>query len=556
MLADAVKFVFFIRPPASPTILGATAISSSEISLQWRDNATNELGFIVARSLSASGPFEDIGTTSANVTNYTDVDLTESTRYFYQVRATNAGGESPASNPANAQTLPGLPVIVSHPVSVNAIEGENVTLQVGVRAAAPVFQWRFNDALIPGATGSVLTLNNVSIDNDGEYYVTISNPSGTVLSDIAVVRLNFILNKVATPGGTISASPNQAGYSFNDRVTVTAVPAPGSVFIGWTDDAAGTNISTTVTMDRNRTVKAHFMPTSEIIVDDLNATYQGSWTISSAEGTNKYGGYFYYTGTASSGTTADATFVPNIIYPGIYNVFIWYPAGTNRTTNASVQISSLSGSQSLRVNQTTNGSGWRTIAQGRSFAQGTSGFVKISNNTGETNRLVIADAVRFSLVNPPLIIVQPQSESVSRGTPVTLSVLASGTALTYQWQREGTNIVGATAANLTFPATQFSDAGNYRVILNNEVGPLVSDTAVLTVNPAIMPRLAQARMQPGLRFQLDLEADPAQYAIEASTNMTTWISLTNVANTNGTVQFTDGNSTNLPHRFYRARRLP
>src|SRR5207253_3123524 len=52
--------------------------------------------------------------------------------------------------------------------------------------------------------------------------------------------------------------------------------------------------------------------------------------------------------------------------------------------------------------------------------------------------------------NPPTITQQPQSQSVTEGTNVTLSVVASGTPpLAYQWQFNGTNQPDATNATLT-----------------------------------------------------------------------------------------------------------
>jgi uncharacterized protein (TIGR03382 family) len=62
-------------------------------------------------------------------------------------------------------------------------------------------------------------------------------------------------------------------------------------------------------------------------------------------------------------------------------------------------------------------------------------------------------------------------------------VSAGGTApLSYQWQRNGTNIPGATGASYTTPATTVPDSGSsYRVIVSNVAGSVTSNAAVLTV---------------------------------------------------------------------------
>jgi hypothetical protein len=86
---------------------------------------------------------------------------------------------------------------------------------------------------------------------------------------------------------------------------------------------------------------------------------------------------------------------------------------------------------------------------------------------------------------PPSITVQPQSQTVAQGSPVTFSVIATGTApLSYQWQKNGSDISGATGNSHSLPAAQLSDAGTYRVIVHNDGGTTPSADAILTVTPA------------------------------------------------------------------------
>ena len=93
------------QPPAAPTNLGATALSSSQIALSWTDNANNETGFQIQRSTNGVN-FALITSVGANVTTYTNNGLTAGTTYYYRVRAFNASGNSAVSNVANATTPP------------------------------------------------------------------------------------------------------------------------------------------------------------------------------------------------------------------------------------------------------------------------------------------------------------------------------------------------------------------------------------------------------------------------------------------------------------------
>jgi hypothetical protein len=91
------------NPPAAPSVLMATAVSSTQINLAWTDNADNEAGFKIERALDGVS-FTQIATTGADVTTYSNSGLTASTTYTYRVRAYNAAGNSGYSNTDSATT--------------------------------------------------------------------------------------------------------------------------------------------------------------------------------------------------------------------------------------------------------------------------------------------------------------------------------------------------------------------------------------------------------------------------------------------------------------------
>jgi hypothetical protein len=93
----------------------------------------------------------------------------------------------------------------------------------------------------------------------------------------------------------------------------------------------------------------------------------------------------------------------------------------------------------------------------------------------------------------PSITVQPASQTVTAGATATFSVTATGSGLTYQWRRNGTNISGATSSSYTTPATTVSggSANNgdlYSVVVTGDTAPAAtSSNATLTVNAAPPP---------------------------------------------------------------------
>jgi|GEM_PF-2634396 len=90
--------------PAAPSGLTATAASDTSINLGWTDNSDNETGFRIQRKEGTGGTYALIKILNAGVTSYNDTGLSSSTTYYYQVLATNAGGNSAWSNEASAQT--------------------------------------------------------------------------------------------------------------------------------------------------------------------------------------------------------------------------------------------------------------------------------------------------------------------------------------------------------------------------------------------------------------------------------------------------------------------
>jgi hypothetical protein len=72
----------------------------------------------------------------------------------------------------------------------------------------------------------------------------------------------------------------------------------------------------------------------------------------------------------------------------------------------------------------------------------------------------------------PSITTQPTSQTVTVGQTASFSVSATGTApLSYQWNKNGTAISGATSSSYTTPVTTSSDNGaQFTVVVSNAAG--------------------------------------------------------------------------------------
>ncbi|HSI51360.1 MAG TPA: hypothetical protein VLA61_24095 [Ideonella sp.] len=84
---------------------------------------------------------------------------------------------------------------------------------------------------------------------------------------------------------------------------------------------------------------------------------------------------------------------------------------------------------------------------------------------------------------PPQITQQPADLSVTAGQPASFTVAATGSdPLSYQWQRDGSDIVGATSATYSLATTANTDTGAvFRAVVSNVAGSATSNSATLTV---------------------------------------------------------------------------
>jgi pectate lyase len=88
----------------------------------------------------------------------------------------------------------------------------------------------------------------------------------------------FTLTTNVSGSGSVTRNPNAPSYAAGTVVTLTATPASGFQFAGWSGDLTGSTNPTTITMSANRTVTATFTPVTGGPFT-LNVTVSGSGTV-------------------------------------------------------------------------------------------------------------------------------------------------------------------------------------------------------------------------------------------------------------------------------------
>ncbi|MGA3163555.1 MAG: FG-GAP-like repeat-containing protein, partial [Verrucomicrobiota bacterium] len=193
---------------------------------------------------------------------------------------------------------------------------------------------------------------------------------------------------------------------------------------------------------------------------------------------------------ASSGTPDIGAAVMQIIY----TVASQSPTIISQPTNQTVMVGETAGFSVTAIGIPPLSYQWNF--NGTNIAGATSATLTLTNVllsqsgnyavlvTNFGGSILSSNATLTVLAVPPAITQQPTNQTAFVGGNAIFSAAASGTApLIYQWQFNGTNILGATNTTLTLTNVQLTQAGNYALQVTNIAGAALSSNAVLTVNP-------------------------------------------------------------------------
>jgi hypothetical protein len=342
--------------------------------------------------------------------------------------------------------------------------GDDFVVRVGaIGSATLTYQWKKGVTNIPGATGPVLELFDISSADAGLYSVVITNSDGTVTSDTAELTVQEVV--------------------------------PG-------------HINTGIGVDGLALLPGQIDPTFKIIVNPdapgvqdaiVQSGNPGAWIANSA--TAQWIGPRENTAAAAGAPTADGGEAPGVY---VYRTTLDLTTFDVDTVEITGKWSSDNNGVEIRVNGTpvgfpnTTGNTFATLVPFAINNSAFPGLLTTGTNTidfvvenlsvGYTG-LFISDFAAIGYVAPgtaPYIAIQPASVTGAHGASAILAVGASGSSpFTYQWYKGTTLIPGETSSVLSLPVEDFSSAGDYKVRVTNGAGFAESNFATVTVTNAV-----------------------------------------------------------------------
>lgn len=135
-------------------------------------------------------------------------------------------------------------------------------------------------------------------------WIEVTGNSPTAASCSGTTPVNYSLSVTNNPsgGGSVSSSPSGSSFTSGTVVTLTATPASGYTFTGWSGAVTGTTNPVTVTMDGNKTVTANYtqQQTSQYTLS-VNTTGSGTVSLNPTGGVYNAGTVVTVTATPASG---------------------------------------------------------------------------------------------------------------------------------------------------------------------------------------------------------------------------------------------------------------
>ncbi len=398
------------------------------------------------------------------------------------------------------------PSITGQPISDTVKAGGTATFTVTANGTNLKYQWQKGNADITGANASTYSVLSVaSADNAASYRCVVSNTTDTVISNAATLTVVYTVTYLGMAIQQVSVPIDTGIYLQNGAIIVKdntgSLTRTGHTFGGWNRTQNGTG----KVYQHNDTLLAgaeHIQLYVKWSIDSFTVSFNSNEGSSVTAQKIAYGGYatepavptktgFAFAGWyANQALTALFDFTTpitaprtlfakwNPVYRVIYNVNGGSgSAPVDNNLYQSGQLVSVLDKPTGLTRQYYDFAGWNTASNGT----GATRLVGTSFQIGTKNDTLFANWQ----IAKPAITLQPVAVSVFPLDNISISVTAEGIGLTYQWQKDGLNLTGATNSAYTKQKVNFSDSGYYCCVVGNVSGNTPSSSVKVSVRTTV-----------------------------------------------------------------------
>jgi hypothetical protein len=442
-----------------------TATGTAPLFYQWYHN-----GVAVAGATNAALSINPV--TPANVGS------------FYVV-VSNAYGKVTSAPAVLTVNEPGR--IDLAPEDLSLLGGENGYLVSAGGGTPPLtYYWRKEGVLMPEAADPVLALTNATLAMAGSYTVEVSNQFGSTLSSPALVSVvsgpgvfSPPQNTIVSLGGTLKLAVGATGtepiaYQWRhngmpipDATNAVLLISPVTLSDGGTYTALVSNpwgvVETAPALVTLREVGPLYLSDAYEARPLYTTPQQLGWT-NNLNATSQTGEPLH------AGKVGGKSLWMSWIAPA-HGLATFRTAGSSFDTLLAVYVDgSWEEIGSRKVASDEDRGGYLTSELTFSTEAGQEYAIAVDGYAGATGTVVLGWDFVATAEALPVIVSQSPSQVVLQGTPVTLTVQATGNGLTYQWLRSGQALPGANGAQLNLGLADASIAGTYTVQVSNGAG--------------------------------------------------------------------------------------
>jgi len=344
---------------------------------------------------------------------------------------------------------------------------------------------------LAGGNGATLTLSGAAsatatADSAGNYTFTgLANGTYTIVPSHAGFTFTPSSQSMTVNGANV-AGMNFTANGATVAPTITTPPANQTV-------AAGQTATFTVVAGGTAPLSYQWQKNGANITGATSASYTTPITTTADSGSA-----FAVVVTNTAGTVTSAAATLTVTAAAVAPTITTQPANQTVTAGQTATFTVVAaGAAPLTYQWQKNGANLTGATSASYTTPATT-----TADSGSTFRVVVANTAgtAYSAASPPTvtaaavaptITTPPANQTVTAGQTATFTVVAGGTApLSYQWQKSGVNIAGATSASYTTQVTTTTDSGStFDVVVTNTAGTVTSAAATLTVNAAPTPAI-------------------------------------------------------------------